>query len=101
MSELVFSIALYPRWVSLFFAHGVGLPDPQHLLQGSGSRVRHIVLETAATLDRPAVRTLLRQALAESGPRFPTGKGHIVVKSVSARQRPRRPAGTGTRGQAR
>src|SRR5262249_4086924 len=36
-SKIVFSIALYPRWVSLFFAKGVGLPDPHRLLKGSGS----------------------------------------------------------------
>lgn len=46
-SDVIFSIALYPRWVSLFFFHGVGLPDPQKLLKGSGKTVRHIVLESA------------------------------------------------------
>ena len=90
-SELIFSIALYPRWVSLFFAHGVGLPDPHGLLQGSGSRFRHIVLESAATLDRLPVRALLRQALKNAGREFRAGQGRIVVKSVSAKQRPRRP----------
>src|SRR4051812_1032758 len=44
-SEVIFSIALYPRWVSLFFMYGIDLPDPQKLLKGSGKRVRHIVLE--------------------------------------------------------
>ena len=35
-SEIVFSIAIYPRWVSLFFAKGVGLPDPhKRLHEGS------------------------------------------------------------------
>ena len=31
-TDIVFSIAFYPRWVSLFFAKGVGLPDPHKRL---------------------------------------------------------------------
>ena len=34
-SEIVFSIAMYPRWVSLFFAKGVGLPDPHQRLRAA------------------------------------------------------------------
>ena len=37
-ADAIFSIAMYPRWVSLFFVHGATLPDPQQLLQGSGRR---------------------------------------------------------------
>src|SRR6266542_837710 len=40
-SEAIFSIALYPRWVTLFFLQGAGLPDPHKLLKGSGKIVRH------------------------------------------------------------
>src|SRR5215813_14154091 len=50
-SDVIFSITLYPRWVSLFFFRGAGLPDPQKLLKGSGKQVRHIILENAANLD--------------------------------------------------
>jgi hypothetical protein len=43
-SEAIFSIALFPRWVSLFFLQAKGrVPDPQKLLKGSGNKVRHIV----------------------------------------------------------
>ena len=28
-SEAIFSIALYPRWVTLFFLQGAALPDPR------------------------------------------------------------------------
>src|SRR5262245_30935320 len=49
-SDVIFSIALYPRWVSLFFFPGVDLPDPQKLLKGGGKTVRHIILESAADL---------------------------------------------------
>ncbi|MFI5184614.1 MAG: hypothetical protein ACHQNV_09460 [Vicinamibacteria bacterium] len=91
-SDIMFSIALYPRWVSLFFVGGPKLPDPQKRLKGSGSVVRHIVLEDAATLDEPAVRTLMDHALERAAkPLDPGARRRIVIKSISAKQRPRRP----------
>jgi hypothetical protein len=97
-SKIVFSIALYPRWVSLFFAKGVGLPDPHRLLKGSGSTVRHIVVETPDALDDPRVRELMRHALHRAGTSLDDGPaGSIIIKSVSARQRPRRPAAVNSR----
>lgn len=88
----IVSIALYPKWVTLFFLHGKGLKDPQGLLQGSGARVRHVVLAGgAADLERPAVRALLRQALAQAKPPLdPTQRRRLLIKSVSKKQRPRR-----------
>ena len=62
-SEAIFSIALYPRWVTLFFLQGAALPDPRRLLKGSGKVVRHIVLASAADLDLPAIQDLMAQAL--------------------------------------
>ena len=89
-SESVFSITLYPRWVSLFFTRGAELPDPERLLRGSGNVMRHLVLDDAATLDRPAVRALMTAALAQTPrPIDRTAPSRIVIKSVSARQRPR------------
>jgi hypothetical protein len=43
-SEAIFSIAVFPRWVSLFFLQGAKLPDPDGLLKGTGTKARHIVL---------------------------------------------------------
>ena len=100
-TDIVFSIAFYPRWVSLFFAKGVGLPDPHKRLQGSGNVVRHVVLTEIAVLDDPQIRDLMQRALARSGASLQTGKrGPIVIKSISARQRPRR-APTKTKARAR
>jgi hypothetical protein len=91
-SEIVFSLALYPRWVSLFFARGKGLPDPHKRLRGGGSVVRHVVLEGAKTLDEPAIRELMTQALQRAGTTLSEGKrGALIIKSISAKQRPRRP----------
>lgn len=91
-SDAIFSIALYPRWVSLFFLRGANLPDPTKLLKGSGKQVRHIVLEDAAVLDKPGVRALMAHALENAViPLNKTSPNRIIVKSVSKKQRLRRP----------
>jgi hypothetical protein len=95
-SDAIFSIALYPRWVSLFFLQGAGLPDPEGRLKGQGSRVRHIVLEDASVLDQAGVRKLIGSALRAAGrPLDGKGRRRTVIKSISARQRPRRPGAGG------
>jgi hypothetical protein len=94
-SDVIFSIALYPRRVSLFFLQAMksNLQDPQKLLQGGGSLVRFIPLDSPAQIDSAAVQRLMEQALdAAKVPLSRTGKGKLIIKSVSARQRPRRPA---------
>jgi hypothetical protein len=91
-SDAVLSIALYPRWVTLFFLEGAELPDPKGLLKGSGTRVRGITLETAADIDAPAVRALIRAALEQAEVRIdPAGRRRMLIKSISQKQRPRRP----------
>jgi hypothetical protein len=90
-SDIVFSLAFYPRWVSLFFAKGAGLPDPARRLKGSGSVVRHIVLEKITVLDEPELLELMRIALDRAGVSLRDGaRGKLIIKSVSAKQRPRR-----------
>jgi len=94
-SGIIFSIVLYPRRVSLFFMQAMksNLQDPQKLLQGSGSLVRFIPLDSPAQIDSAAVQRLMKQALvAAKVPLSRTGKGKLIIKSISARQRPRRPA---------
>ena len=93
--DAIFSIAVYPRWVSLFFLmNGPRLRDPECFLQGNGHRVRHIVLENPATLDDPAVRDLIVQALELSPKAFDRRQERrLIIKSVSAKQRPRRSDG--------
>jgi hypothetical protein len=91
VSDGVFSIVLYPGWVSLFFTRGAELPDPEGLLCGTGKRIRHIVVEHAQTLDAPGVRALMEAALGGAKSFDRTRRGKTVIKSVSPRQRPRRP----------
>jgi hypothetical protein len=95
-SDVIFSIALYPQRVSLFFLQAMksNLRDPQKLLQGSGNLVRFVPLDSAAQIDSAAVQGLMKQAVvAARVPLRGSGKGQVIIKSISARQRPRRPAG--------
>ena len=92
LADVICSIAAYPRWISLFLAHGATLDDPDGLLKGGGSRIRHVVLQTADRLQSAGVAALLDQALRQARPPLdPAQPFRTVVKSISARQRPRRP----------
>src|SRR5580658_7184275 len=91
-SEAIFSIVLYPRWVTLFFLQGAGLPDPDKLLKGGGKVVRHVVLASATDLDKPAIRALMATALNRAkAPIDPNATGYLEIRSISPKQRPRRP----------
>jgi hypothetical protein len=94
-SDVVFSVVPYPRWVSLFFFDAAELPDPLGLLEGSGKHARHIVLDTPDRLDDVGVRALMAEALRRAIPPIdPKARARVVIKSVSAKQRPRRPRST-------
>lgn len=90
-SELVFSLAIYPRNVLLYFLPGIGLPDPEGLLQGEGKLGRYFCLKDAALLEAPAIIALIGAALDQAKRPLPPVGGQTIVKSISARQRPRRP----------
>ncbi len=93
VSNVIFSIALYPKHVNFFFLQGAKLPDPEGLLQGAGSLVRHIRLESEKTLDRANVKAMMTAAMEMAKVPFDKDtKYKLVIKSVSAKQRPRRPA---------
>jgi hypothetical protein len=91
-SDAVLSVALYPRWVALFFLDGKRLADPTGLLEGDGKIVRRITLAAPADLDRPGVKALIRQAVRGADPPLDAGaRRRMVIKSVSKKQRARRP----------
>lgn len=77
-------LAVYAKKANLGFNHGVMLPDPSGMLQGKGASIRHVPLTSAALLDSPDVRALIRAAiahsecLAEGAPRPP--KRQFVLK---------------------
>jgi hypothetical protein len=90
-SDAIFSIAVYPKWVTLFFLHGAALPDPKKLLGGEGNVVRHIRLSEPSTLLSPDVRELMLAAIKQAKVPFSAeDRHHIVIKSISPKQQPRR-----------
>jgi hypothetical protein len=92
-SDCIVSLAASAKGVALSFYYGATLPDPKKILLGSGTQNRFVRLPSAATLQRPAIRALIRAAVAQSDVPLPkTGRGRTIVKSVSASQRPRRRA---------
>ncbi len=89
--EGVFAIRASAKGVRLYFNRGKELPDPAKLLQGSGKQTRSIDLEGASTLARPEVARLIEEAIARNRVPFGrTGRGPVVIRSVSAKQRRRR-----------
>jgi hypothetical protein len=90
-SDCIVSIAAAASGVGLAFYRGATLPDPHHLLLGSGSQNRFIRLESAQTLARPEVEALVAAAVAQNKAPLPaSGKGKLIIRSISAKQRPRR-----------
>jgi hypothetical protein len=92
-SDIILSIALYPRWMTLFFMHGAALDDPDALLEGSGKEIRGVRLTGGAKdLAKRAVRALVEQAITRARtPLAAKGRGTTIIKSESPKKRKRRP----------
>ena len=90
-SDTIVSIAGAANGIGLSFYRGATLPDPHKVLLGSGSQNRFVRLESAATLERPEIAALIDAAVKQSRVALSaTGKGTLVIRSISAKQRPRR-----------
>jgi hypothetical protein len=90
-SDAILSIAASATGVGLCFLNGATLRDPAKILKGSGNQTRSIHLESADVLARPDVESLIAAAIAQSRTPFrSTGRRQLIVRSVSAKQRPRR-----------
>jgi hypothetical protein len=90
-SDSIFSIAAASNGVGLAFLQGASLPDPKKVLLGSGKKNRFIRLPTLASLKSRDVRDQIEAALTRARTPLPlTGGGYMIIKSVSAKQRPRR-----------
>ena len=83
--EAIVALAIFPRWVKLYFDKD--LPDPAGLLEGSGSKVRSVTLESASDLDRGEMQSMIKAAIKHSGITFPrTGPTRMVIKSASKKR---------------
>jgi hypothetical protein len=91
-SALPISIAFYPRWATLFFMFGAALDDPDKLLEGKGARIRSVRLDGLGMLKSAQIDRLITAAVLEAGWTLDSdSKGALVIQSISAKQRPRRP----------
>jgi len=89
--EGVLAIRASANGVKLYFNRGKELPDPEKLLQGSGKQTRSIDVAGASTLARPEVASLIDEAIARNRVPFArAGRGPVVIRSASAKQRRRR-----------
>jgi hypothetical protein len=90
-SDSIVSIAAGAAGVGLAFYRGATLPDPHKILLGSGNQNRFIRLKSADILSRPEVDALISTAVAQAkSPLAASGQGSLTIRSISAKQRPRR-----------
>ena len=90
-SDSIVSMAAAANGVGLCFIRGASLPDPKKVLLGSGKQTRFIRLESAGVLKRPEVEALLAAAVSRAEVCLEAkGRGKLIIRSVSAKHRPRR-----------
>ena len=90
-SDTFFSIAAAANGVGLAFYRGATLPDPHKVLLGSGSQNRFVRLDSARTLERSEIAALMSAAIELGRVPLPaTGGGKLIIRSISAKQKPRR-----------
>lgn len=90
-SDAIVSIAAGANGVGLCFIYGASLPDPKKILVGSGNQTRFIRLPSVGVLGRAEVEALIAAAIAGAKtPLRATGRGRLIIRSVSKKQRPRR-----------
>lgn len=90
-SDTLVSLAADANGVGISFYWGATIPDPHRLLQGSGKQNRFLRLPDLDLLADPRVQALFQAAEDQADPALPSsGKGKTILKSISAKQRPRR-----------
>jgi len=90
-SDCIVSIAAGANGVGLSFYRGASLPDPHKVLLGTGNQNRFIRIQSAEMLRQPEIEALITAAAAQGKTRLPaSGRGRLIIRSISAKQRPRR-----------
>ena len=90
MAGCIVSLTINPMGARVTFLNGATLPDPRHVLEGSGDQTRFISLQTAAALARPEVEALIQAAIAQSKVPLPSeGTGNTVIKSTAVHEHSR------------
>ncbi len=90
-SDCILSLAANAKGIGISFYYGSTLPDPSGILQGSGSQNRFIRLAGAEDLAKKENEALIAAAILQAKTPLPAkGAGRLIIKSISAKQRPRR-----------
>ncbi len=93
-SDSLLSIAAQAGGVSICLIQGAKLSDPKKRLSGSGSQTRSFRVPSVAVFEDPDIAALITAAESDAKIAMPTtGKGSLVIRSISAKQRPRRKEG--------
>jgi hypothetical protein len=66
-------VNVFTSHVNVGFFHGAALPDPDHLLQGSGKFMRHVKLRPGTVTDASSLRKLIEMAYSDIKARVENG----------------------------
>ena len=61
MRDLLFALIPHAGWVNLQLAEGASLANPDGLIEGTGKRIRHIKVRSAAAAADPRVRSAITE----------------------------------------
>lgn len=77
------AIIVYRKHINLSLPSGASLSDPEGLLHGTGSRIRHLKIKELKDVQTPAVTMLLTEARANAFAAVEDGgSDHHGVKSI-------------------
>lgn len=86
------AIIVYRKHINISLPSGAVLSDPEGLMHGTGSRVRHLKIKRLEDVQSPAVRELLKEArrnaffdLARDGRSEPDGVETVIKKGRTKR----------------
>ena len=84
-------IAAYAKHANLGFNNGAAIADPLGLLQGTGSKIRHITFHAVDDTTAPWIIDYVRAAMAHAGVTATDGDGGTTIRrSAGPRRRPGR-----------
>jgi hypothetical protein len=64
---LICAIAPQKNYVNLMFSRGTELPDPAHLLEGTGAHARHVKLNTPADVGSQPLKNIILESVRLHG----------------------------------
>jgi hypothetical protein len=92
LKECYCHVAVYARHVNLGFNRGADLDDPEKILQGAGSQVRHVTIRDKSDLASAYLKGLVRAAIVNAralgiAGGVPGIKPQSIVKAIYAKRR--------------